>query len=427
MPLVTRLTKMLGIKHPIIQGGMHYVGYAPLAAAVSDAGGIGLVTALTQPSAEALQEEIRKTKSLTSKPFGVNLTLLPALQPPNYQEYADVVEEEMKTGQLRLIETAGHFKGLQPFVQQFKNAGAVVIHKCVQVRHAKSAQKMGVDMVSMDGFDCAGHPGEMDVGNWVLLAKAAQEIDIPIVASGGCGTGRQLAAALVLGCEGINMGTRFMATTEAPIHDNIKKALCDADENSSTLVMRSIPNTERVFLNATAREVQRREAESPGDFSAIADLVRGDNYRKVFQETGNVDDGVWSAGPVMGLIDSVVSCEELVSTIVAEAEQALTEKSCLVVPDSEAPPTPTPHFMVTYKYVDDVLEKRAPVRAAHFEVVAEFKARGDLVSGGPLADLSGAHIVFRSAEAAAEFVARDPYVASGVVSHHSCSEWSVVV
>ena len=184
MPISTKLTKALGITHPLIQGGMHYVGYAPLAAAVGNAGGIGCITALSQPSPEALQKEIRLCKQLSKKPFGVNLTLLPMLQPPNYSEFAKVVEEEMASGQLRMIETAGHFKGLQPFVKQFKEAGAFVIHKCTQVRHAKAAERMGVDMISMDGFDCAGHPGEADVGNWVLFPKAARELSIPFVASG---------------------------------------------------------------------------------------------------------------------------------------------------------------------------------------------------------------------------------------------------
>ena len=288
MPIGTKLTRALGIKHPIIQGGMHYVGYAELAAAVSSAGGIGCITALTQKSPEALRNEIRKCKDLTTKPFGVNLTLLPMLSPPNYQEYADVVEDEMKSGQLRLIETAGHFKGLEPFVRQFKAAGAVIIHKCVAIRHAKSAEKVGVDMISMDGFDCAGHPGELDVGNWVLFAKAARELSIPFIASGGCADGKQLVAALAMGAEGMNMGTRFMATTEAPIHENIKQAIIDADENSTALVMRTMRNTERVYKNKAVEEVLQLESEFPGDFSKIKHLVSGDNYRIAFHETGDV-------------------------------------------------------------------------------------------------------------------------------------------
>eukprot|EP00941_MAST-03F_sp_MAST-3F-sp1_P002837 g2837.t1 len=332
MPLRTKLTKALGITHPLIQGGMHYVGYAPMAAAVSEAGGIGLLTALTFPSPEALQSEIRKVKDMTRKPFGVNLTLLPALEPPDYPAYAQVVEDEMASGQLRLIETAGHFKGLEPFVKQFKNAGAYVIHKCVAVRHAKSAQRLGVDCISMDGFDCAGHPGEYDIGNWVLFAIAARQLDIPFVASGGCADGKQLAAALAMGAEGMNMGTRWMATKEAPILDGIKNAMINADENSTTLVMRSMRNTERVFKNSKALEVQKLEEQFPGDFEKIAHLVKGDNYRIAFQETGDPDDGVWSAGTCLGLIDDIPSCAELTNRIVSEAEEIITGRlaNCVI-------------------------------------------------------------------------------------------------
>jgi nitronate monooxygenase len=311
---------------------MHYVGYAPLAAAVSNAGGLGLVTVLTQPSPDALRDELRKTKELTTKPFGINLTLLPALAPPNYSEFADVVEDEMKSGQLRVVETAGHFKGLQPFVNQFKNAGAYVIHKCTQIRHAKSAEKMGVDAISMDGFDCAGHPGEADIGNWVLFAKAAKELNVPFVASGGCADGSQLAAAIAMGAEGMNMGTRWMATVEAPIHQNVKQALVDGDEHSTTLVMRSVRNTERVFKNTTALKVLELERQHPGEFDKIHHLVKGDNYRKVFQETGNIDEGIWSAGTCIGLIDSVETCEAVANKIVADAEAIIRGRmaECLV-------------------------------------------------------------------------------------------------
>ena len=279
MPISTKLTRALGITHPLIQGGMHYVGYAPLVAAVSNAGAIGCITALTLPTPEALQQEIRRCKELTSKPFGVNLTLLPMLSPPNYGAYADVVEEEMRSGQLRMIETAGHVKGLEPFVKRFKAAGAFVIHKCTAVRHAKTAERLGVDMISMDGFECAGHPGESDIGNWVLLAKAARKLSIPFVASGGCGDGKQLAAALALGAEGMNMGTRWMATTEAPLHDNVKQALVDRDENSTVLVMRSMRNTERVYKNKAAMDVLETERQHPGDFSKISHIIKGENYR----------------------------------------------------------------------------------------------------------------------------------------------------
>lgn len=301
---------------------MHHVGFAPLAAAVSEAGGVGMITALTQPSPEALRAEIRLAKSLTDKPVGVNLTLLPALAPPNYDEYAQVVVDE----KIAVVETAGHFKGLAPFVTRFKKAGAYVIHKCVAVRHAKSAQRLGVDMISMDGFECAGHPGELDTGNWLLLAIAAKELDIPFVASGGCATGSQLAAALALGAEGLNMGTRFMATVEAPIHDNIKQALVDGDEHSTSLVMRSVRNTERVYKNETSELVLKLENEQPGNFDAFAHLVKGDNYKRSFQETGNTQDSVWSAGQVMALIDDVPTCKELIEGIVEEAEDVIKNR-----------------------------------------------------------------------------------------------------
>ena len=323
MPIQTKLTRALGIAAPVVQGGMHYVGFAPLAAAVSNAGGIGLITALSQPSPEKLREEIQKCKALTSKPFGVNLTLLPMLQPPDYPAFAQVVEDEMASGQLRMIETAGHYKGLAPFVDQFKAAGAYVVHKCVALRHAKSAARLGVDAISLDGFECAGHPGEDDIGNWVLCAIAAKKLDIPFIVSGGCADGRQLAAALALGAEGMNMGTRFMATKEAPIHENVKRALVEGDELSTTLVMRSLRNTERVYKNKTALKVQELEKEFPGDFEKIAPYVKGENYRVVFQETGNLEDGVWSCGPVLGLIDDIPTCQELIDSIVTEAEDVI--------------------------------------------------------------------------------------------------------
>ena len=223
---------------------------------------------------------------------------------------------------MRLIETAGHFKGLEPFVKKFKAAGAFIIHKCVTVRHAKSAERLGVDMISMDGFDCAGHPGEADIGNWVLFPKAARELKIPFVASGGCGDGKQLAAALAMGAEGMNMGTRWMATVEAPLHDKVKEALVAGDEHSTTLVMRSMKNTERVYKNKAAMEVQEIERQHPGDFSKISYIIKGENYRRVFQETGEVEEGVWSAGTVMGLIDSVVTCQQLCTDIVRSAKTA---------------------------------------------------------------------------------------------------------
>ena len=427
MPISTKLTRALGIKHPLIQGGMHYVGYAPLVAAVSNAGGIGLVTALTQPSPEELQKEIRKTKSLTLKPFGVNLTLLPALKPPNYNDYADVVEEEMKSGQLRMIETAGHVQGLEPFVKQFQRAGAYIVHKCTQLRHAKSAERMGVDCISMDGFDCAGHPGEMDVGNWVLFAKAARELNIPFVASGGCADGKQLAAAIAMGAEGMNMGTRFIATTEAPVHSNIKQALIDADEGGTALIMRSMRNTERVFKNKAAEQVLEVEKEFPGDFSKIHHLVKGDNYRKVFQETGNIDEGVWSAGPVMGLIDKVLPCQDLLEAIVEEAEGIIRNRmQDVLVEDEDAPITLEPHWILSYKYVKNAEKIRKPFRKEHLKLVREFKSEGKLVMGGAHADLSGALIVFKDESSVDDFLAKDPYVLNNVVTSSSKREWACV-
>jgi len=321
MPLKTRVTEMLGIEHPVIQGGMHYVGYAGLAAAVSEAGGLGVITALSVASPpagpEALRQEIQKCKSLTSKPFAVNLTLLPVGTPPDYDGIINVIVSEG----VKIVETAG--RNPKEVIDKFKKHGIIVIHKCVAVRHAVSAAKMGADMISMDGFDCGGHPGEEDVGNWVLLPKAAQVLSVPFVASGGCANGRQLAAALALGAEGVNMGTRFMATKEAPIHDNIKKAIVEADETKTTHIFRSVKNTERVYLNEQAKKVREVEAEKPGDFNAIYPLVRGELYRQSFQETGDTQNSVWSCGQSIGLIDDVPTCKDLVTRIVAEAEDII--------------------------------------------------------------------------------------------------------
>lgn len=320
MVLKTRLTELLGIEHPVVQGGMHHVGFAELAAAVSNAGGLGTVTALTQPTPEALRAEIRKTKALTSKPFAVNLTLLPALQPPDYGAYVRVVVEEG----VKIAETAG--RNPEQVIKPLKAAGIIVLHKCVSIKHALSAARMGADIISMDGFECAGHPGEDDIGNFILLAKSAKKLPVPFIASGGMGTGEQLAAALALGAEGVNMGTRFMATKEAPIHQGIKDALVAADERQTTLVMKSVRNTERVFKNKVALEVQRIEKEKPGDIMAIRHLVSGNNYKRSFQETGDPTDSVWSAGPVMGLIDDVPTCAELVQRIVADAEDVIQRR-----------------------------------------------------------------------------------------------------
>eukprot|EP00927_Polykrikos_kofoidii_P004483 TRINITY_DN11770_c0_g1_i2.p1 TRINITY_DN11770_c0_g1~~TRINITY_DN11770_c0_g1_i2.p1 ORF type:complete len:330 (+),score=47.54 TRINITY_DN11770_c0_g1_i2:80-1069(+) len=324
MVLKTKLTKALGIKHPIIQGGMHYVGYAEMAAAVSNAGGLGIITALTvaQPprGKEALRDEIQKCRKLTNKPFGVNLTLLPVGVPPDYDGITQVCIDEG----VKVVETAG--RNPEAVIKKFKAAGIIVIHKCVSVRHALTAQKVGADFISMDGFDCGGHPGEEDIGNWVLLAQAGQQLKIPFVASGGCATGSQLAAALALGAEGVNMGTRFMATKEAPIKDGIKDALVKAKVTDTTHVMRTLKNTERVFKNPVVMAVREIEEKDPGDFSKISHLVKGENYRKAFQETGDPSNSVWSCGQSIGLINDIPSCQDLVEGIVAEAEDIIRNR-----------------------------------------------------------------------------------------------------
>jgi len=324
MVLKTALTEKLGIKYPIIQGGMHYVGYASLAAAVSNAGGLGIITALTvaQPpnAKEKLRDEIRKCKDLTDKPFGVNITLLPIGVPPDYEGILEVIISE----NVKVVETAG--RNPEEVIKKLKGAGIFVIHKCVSVRHAHTAARIGADMISMDGFDCGGHPGEEDVGNWVLLAQAAKELKVPFVASGGTANGTQLAAALAMGAEGVNMGTRFMATKEAPLMDGIKKALVDAKVTDTTHVFRSLKNTERVYKNPTAMEVREIETKYPGDFSKIGHLVKGENYRVSFQETGDVSSSVWSCGQSIGLIDDIPTCEELLSRMVSEAEDIIRNR-----------------------------------------------------------------------------------------------------
>merc|ERR1712166_964185 len=301
MVLKTRVTEMLGIQHPIIQGGMHYVGYAELASAVSNAGGLGMITALTQPSADALRQEIRRCKAML-KPgmqVGVNLTLLPALAPPDYPAYMKAVVEEG----IKIVETAG--ASPEEMIKALKAEGIIIIHKCVAVRHALSAIKYGADIISMDGFECGGHPGNDDVGNMVLLPKAARKLNVPFLASGGIADGKQLAGALAMGCDGINM---------------------DTDERGTMLVMKSVNNTERVFRNPTSQEVADIEEEFPGDFDKFGHLVKGMKYKESFQETGDTQDSVWSCGQSIGLIDSVPTCQELIETIVDEAEDIITTR-----------------------------------------------------------------------------------------------------
>lgn len=313
----TSITELFGIELPIICGGMHHVGFAELAAAVSEAGGLGMITALTQPDADALRAEIKKCKALTSKPFAVNLTLLPSLKPPNYESFANVIIEEG----IKIVETAG--RSPDKFIKLFKANGIKVIHKCVQIKHALSAQKAGADAISLDGFECAGHPGEIAVGNWVLTPRGMEELKIPFVVSGGVANGHQLAGALVMGAAGVNMGTRFMATKECTIHDNIKNAIVNANENHTTLIFTTLKNTERVYKNPTTLKVNEIEKEHPGDFSKIADYVKGDNYRRSFHETGNIDDSAWSCGQSMGLIHDVPTCKELLNRMVSECKESL--------------------------------------------------------------------------------------------------------
>lgn len=310
--LSTRFTEVFGIEHPIVQGGMQHVGVAELVSAVADAGALGFVTALTQPSPEALAREIARTRGMTDRPFGVNLTILPTLKPIPYDEYAQAIVESG----VRIVETAGN--NPQPFLPGFKAAGVKVIHKCTSVRHAVKAEKIGCDAVSIDGFECAGHPGEDDVPGLVLIPCAADRVSIPMIASGGFGDARGLVAALALGADGMNMGTRFMATREAPVHDNVKRRLVAATERDTALIFRSLRNTARVFRNAVADEVRSIEAAGDATIDDLAHLVSGERGRQALR-SGDADAGIWSAGMVAGLIHDVPTCRELVDRIVREA------------------------------------------------------------------------------------------------------------
>jgi len=317
----TKITEMFGMRHPIIQGGMHYVGYAELASAVSNAGGLGIITALTQPTPEALAREIARCKEMTDQPFGVNLTFLPAFAEPPYPEFIAAIIE----GGVKAVETAG--RNPEKHIPVLKAAGINIIHKCTSVRHALKAQAIGCDAVSVDGFECGGHPGEDDVPNFILLPRAAETLTIPFVASGGMADGRSLVAALALGAEGINMGTRFIATVEAPVHINVKQALVDADELQTRLVMRQIKNTERVLKNKAVDELLRLEAEK-GESLSIMDirhLVAGAENRKVLQE-GMMDAAAWSCGMVAGLIHDIPTVQELIDRIMAQAHSIIHER-----------------------------------------------------------------------------------------------------
>ncbi|KAH7885053.1 hypothetical protein F5I97DRAFT_2062046 [Phlebopus sp. FC_14] len=323
--LNTVLTELLGIRVPVVQGGMQWVGKPPLPAAVSNAGGLGILTALTQPSPDALRVAIRETRAATQKPFGVNITLLPTINPPDYEGYARAAVEEG----VRIFETAGN--NPIKLIKFFKSSGCIVIHKCATIRHAKSAERMGVDVLSIDGFECAGHPGEEDIGGIVLLARAAQELKIPYIASGGFADGRGLAAAIALGAAVSEMCTRFMCTVERqvvphlmhPIHQNIKDKIVASTEQDTIHIFRTLDNTARVFKNAVSKQVVALERRPGGaQFSELRDLVSGARGKVVY-EKGDPDYGIWSAGIVLGLIKDVPTCEELLRRIEKEAEEII--------------------------------------------------------------------------------------------------------
>lgn len=312
-----RVTNLLGIRYPIIQGGMQWVGRAELASAVSNAGGLGVLTALTQPTPEHLRREIERCRSMTDRPFGVNLTILPTASPPPYDEYVDAILE----GGVRIVETAG--QSPKTFIARFKAHGVTIVHKCTSVRHAISAERAGVDIVSIDGFECAGHPGEDDIPGLILIPLAARALKIPLVASGGIADGRGMAAALSLGAEGINMGTRFVCTREAPVHDNLKHALVAGTERDTNLIFRTLGNTARVLRNSISDEVVATERRPGGcQFEDIRHLVIGARGRDAWI-SGDPDGGVLTAGMVMGLIDDIPSCAELIEQIVHDCRREL--------------------------------------------------------------------------------------------------------
>jgi NAD(P)H-dependent flavin oxidoreductase YrpB (nitropropane dioxygenase family) len=316
-PMKTRVTELLGTRYPIIQGGMMWVGRAELAAAVSNAGGLGILTALTQPTPDALADEIGRCRAMTDQPFGVNLTILPSAVPPPYGAYLDVV---IDSG-IKVLETAGNSP--REFIAKAKQAGVKIVHKCTSVRHALSAERNGVDAISIDGFECAGHPGEDDVGGLILFAVAAAKVKVPLIASGGIGDGRGMAAAFVLGAEGINMGTRFCATVEAPIHDNIKQMIVNKSERDTHLIFRTLHNTGRVLKNAISDEVVAKERRPGGvEFAEIHPLVAGARGRRAL-ESGDIEAGLVWAGQVSGLIDDVPTCAELLQRIVRDCRERL--------------------------------------------------------------------------------------------------------
>ncbi|PWL16476.1 nitronate monooxygenase [Falsochrobactrum shanghaiense] len=316
----TRITELFGIKYPIVQGGMHHVGFAELASAVSNAGGLGIITALTQPTPEALRAEIERCRGMTDKPFAVNLAFLPSTRPPDYPGYVKAIIE----GGVKIVETAGN--NPKEWMATFKEAGIVVIHKCTSIRHALTAERLGCDAISMDGFECAGHPGEDDVTNLILLPLCAQKLKVPFIASGGMVDGASLVAALSLGADGMNMGTRFMATKEAPIHQNVKDAIVAATERDTRLILRPLRNTERVLVNEAVERVIETEKRLGSEitFSDVAKEVAG-VYPKIMKN-GEVESGVWSCGQVVGLIDDIPTVKELIDRIVVQARSIIKER-----------------------------------------------------------------------------------------------------
>ena len=316
----TQITELFGIEHPIIQGGMHFVGFAELAAAVSNAGGLGIITGLTQGTPEKLDAEIKKCQALTDKPFGVNLTFLPSMTPPDYPGLIEVI---INNG-VSVVETAGRNPAV--YMPAMKDAGIKVIHKCTSVRHSIKAQDIGCDAVSVDGFECGGHPGEDDIPNFILLPRAADELDIPFVASGGMADARSLVAAMALGAEGMNMGTRFIATEDAPVHQNVKEAIVNASELDTRLIMRSLTNTERVLNNPAVESLMANEKALGDDlkFEYIIDEVAG-VYPKVMMD-GEPEAGAWSCGMVAGLVSDIPTVKELIDRIMSEAEDIIASK-----------------------------------------------------------------------------------------------------
>ncbi|WP_454791506.1 NAD(P)H-dependent flavin oxidoreductase [Mycolicibacterium lutetiense] len=330
MALMTKFTETFGIEHPIVQGGMQWVGRAELVAAVANAGALGFITALTQPTPADLAKEIERCRELTDKPFGVNLTILPTINPPPYDEYRQVIVDSG----IKIVETAG--SNPAPHLPMFHGNGIKVLHKCTSVRHAVKAQSLGVDGISIDGFECAGHPGEDDIPGLVLIPAASEKIDIPMIASGGFADARGLVAALALGADGINMGSRFMCTAESAIHQKVKEAIVAGTELDTELIFRSLGNTARVASNTVSREVVQILKDG-GQFEDVKDLVAGKRGVKVY-EIGDLDAGIWSVGTSMGLINDIPTCGELVSRMVADAELLISGRLANMIGADEAEP-----------------------------------------------------------------------------------------